>query len=484
LVAGITAAAVLVTAGGAYAAWSRLNGNGPQPAEVLPATTVAFAEVDLDPSVGQKLALYNLLKKFPQSSGLRSSDKDFGDWLVRRLSESGSSGDSLDFAKDVQPWLGKRFAIAAVPAPTGTGTGGSSVDGVVVVQEIDQKAAAAAMDKLRANGSDKLSYAFMDGYLVVTPDSAGGAARVVSGAQLAPLSSATATFGSDVDSLGSDQVVTAWVNASKAGQLIKEQLGSLPGANASQLDSVFGQSWTGRWVLGVHAADQSVEMRIRTFGSAASASPAPPVQISHVAPDAFAVFAVSGAGKALADGWSRVASTPGYSALAEQASALGLTLPDDIEALLGDQLTVSLGGDPSQQPTVLAAATSKDPAAGKAVLDKLLRLAGQGGADSVGLSSRVDGDTLYVGSSASAVAAGGGAASAALLTDSDLFKSAVADPTHAQVVVYVNLVKLWSTLKASGTTLPSPELENLKAVGISAVTTSGGSDTTVRLVVG
>src|SRR5207248_8370672 len=140
---------------GAYAAWSRLNGNGPQPAEVLPASTVAFAEVDLDPSVGQKLALYKLLQKFPSSSGLRPSDKDFGDWLVRRLSEgsSGADGSTLDFAKDVRPWLGKRFAVAAVPAPAGTGAGGSAVDGVVVVQETDEKAAGAAMDKLRKSGS-------------------------------------------------------------------------------------------------------------------------------------------------------------------------------------------------------------------------------------------------------------------------------------------------------------------------------------------
>ncbi len=481
LVAGITAAAVLVTAGGAYAAWSRLNGNGPQPAEVLPAGTVAFAEVDLDPSAGQKLALLNLLHKFPDSSGLKSTDADFGDWLVRRLSESGSSGDALDFGKDVQPWLGKRFAVAAVPAPAGSGTGGSPVDGVLVVQETDEQAATAAMTKLRAHGSDHLGFAFADGYLVVTPDSARGAARIVADGQKSSLA-ADSRFTSDVDSLGSDQVVTAWVDAAKAGQLLKDSLGNVAGVDSGQLDAMLGASWKGRWVLGIHAADESVEMRMRTFGAASSAPPAPPVKLAHVAPDAFAVLAVSGYGRSVSEQWKQLSSLPGYSDIADQARQAGLTLPDDLVALVGDQLTLSVGGDPTGTPSVLATATSKDPQAGKAVLDKLLALAGP---DSVlGISTTVDGDTLYVGSSDDVVAAGKDSASAAKVTDSDLFRAAVADPDHAQAILYVNLVKLWSSLKASGTTVGSPELQNLKAVGLSATTSGGDSDVTVRVVIG
>ncbi len=481
LVAGITAAAVLVTAGGAYAAWSRLNGNGPQPAEVLPAGTVAFAEVDLDPSAGQKLALLNLLHKFPDSSGLKSTDADFGDWLVRRLSEAGSSNDALDFGKDIQPWLGKRFAVAAVPAPAGSGAGGSSVDGVLVVQETDEQAATAAMTKLRAHGSDHLGFAFADGYLVVTPDSAKGAARIVADGQRSSLA-ADSRFTSDVNSLGSDQVVTAWMDAAKAGQLLKDSLGNVAGVDSGQLDAVLGASWKGRWVLGIHAADESVEMRMRTFGAASSAPQAPPVKLAHVAPDAFAVLAVSGYGRSVSEQWKQLSSLPGYSDIADQARQAGLTLPDDLVALVGDQLTLSVGGDPTGTPSVLAAATSKDPQAGKAVLDKLLALAGP---DSVlGVSTTVDGDTLYVGSSDDVVAAGKGSASAAKVTDSDLFRAAVADPDHAQAILYVNLVKLWSSLKASGTTVGSPELQNLKAVGMSATTSGGDSDVTVRVVIG
>src|SRR5207302_1131890 len=97
--------------------------------------------------------------------------------------------------------------------------------------------------------------------------------------------------------------------------------------------------------------------------SAGSSPPSTPVRIRHVAPDAFAVVAVSGLGKSLAQGWTKVAGTSPYDQLAQQAAAVGLTLPHDLEALLGDQLTVSVGAGTGNEPSVLAAATSAHPEA-------------------------------------------------------------------------------------------------------------------------
>ena len=115
--------------------------------------------------------------------GLQGSDGTFQDWVGRTLSEGADSGtgssDGLDFAHDVQPWLGSRVAVAAVPS----GQKSSPVDAVLVVQEKDDAAAAAAMDKLRAHGSPDLGYVVKDGYLVVTPDSRTGATRVVTAAE-------------------------------------------------------------------------------------------------------------------------------------------------------------------------------------------------------------------------------------------------------------------------------------------------------------
>ena len=477
LVAGVAAIAVLVAAGGAYG-WSALSGGGPQPAQVLPSSTVAFAEVDLDPSAGQKIALYQLLQKFPESSGLRSSDQSFGDWLVRSLSEGSGSGSAasspsgLDFAKDVKPWLGQRFAVAAVPS-------GKTVEGVVVVAETDEKAAAAAMDKLRSHGSSQLGYAFMDSYLVVTPDSAKGAAAVVADARKAPLA-ADGQFTADIAALGSDQVVTGWVDATKAGRLLKANLGAMPRADAAGVDSLFGQSWKGRYVLGVHATSDSVELRMRSFGGDPQPA-APAARLDHVAPGSFAVLSVSAPGRRIAAAWNQMGSAPQYADILDQARRVGLTLPGDLEKLLGDNLTLSVSGDLSGQPSLLAAASSKDPAAAKAVLDKLLALAGPSATPAV--AQGVDGDTLYVASSGRVIdgARAGGAARA--LTSTDLFRRAVADPGHAQFVLYVDLSTVWSTIKSSGAAPPSPDVEHLAAVGMSGSASGTGTDFYVRILV-
>ena len=383
VVAAVVVGALLVS-GGAFAAWSRLNHSTGQPADVLPASTVAVAQVDLDPSAAQKVALFNVLRKFPDAAGLQGTDGSFGDWLVRKLSESGSDSDQLDFAKDVQPWLGSRFAVAAVPAPTGQAKG-SVVDAVLVVQEKDDKAASAAMDKLRAHGSPDLGYAIQDGYLVVTPGSRTAASRVVADAQNASLTT-DSHYAADVESLGAEEVVTAWADAGRLNDLLRKQMQSslgglagLGGGISSGLGGPF-DSLKGRWVLGLHATNDSVEMRIRTIGGPAVPGSAP-VRLQHVAADPVAVLAVSGYGKNLAQQWTKVASSPVYQQLLEQAKAVGLDLPGDIEKLLGDQVTASLSGRGLDQPQWVVAATSGDPAAGRAVLDKLLALAGPEASD-------------------------------------------------------------------------------------------------------
>ena len=54
LLAGATVVGLAVVGAGAWAAVSFFS-TGPQPAEALPASTLAYASVDLDPSGGQKL---------------------------------------------------------------------------------------------------------------------------------------------------------------------------------------------------------------------------------------------------------------------------------------------------------------------------------------------------------------------------------------------------------------------------------------------
>ncbi|GAA1475850.1 hypothetical protein GCM10009623_02960 [Nocardioides aestuarii] len=122
LVAGGAVVGLGLVGGAAWAAMS-FFATGSQPAEALPAGTLGYASVDLDPSGSQKIEALEMIKKFP------SLDKELGginaddDLLAKVFAEADCEGLSYD--DDVKPWLGYRFAVAAVDlgddAPTPVG---------------------------------------------------------------------------------------------------------------------------------------------------------------------------------------------------------------------------------------------------------------------------------------------------------------------------------------------------------------------------
>jgi Protein of unknown function (DUF3352) len=136
---------------GAWAAWSFLT-TGPQPAEALPANTLAYASVDLDPSGGQKVEALRTLNKFPafeDEVGI-GTDDDVRKALVEKILEEAPC-DDLTWADDFEPWLGDRAAVAAVDL------GGDRPDAVLVVQVKDAAAAEdglAAIKECDAEGDD------------------------------------------------------------------------------------------------------------------------------------------------------------------------------------------------------------------------------------------------------------------------------------------------------------------------------------------
>jgi hypothetical protein len=122
---------VLAVGGAAFGAYTWLTSTGPQPAEALPANTLGYVSIDLDPSGGQKIAALKTLEKFPAADkwlddeGIGSGD-DIRKFIFTKIQEEEGACEGLDFEDDIQPWLGDRFAVAAidqgegeVPAPVG-----------------------------------------------------------------------------------------------------------------------------------------------------------------------------------------------------------------------------------------------------------------------------------------------------------------------------------------------------------------------------
>ena len=136
---GAIVAGGAVVAGGAWAATS-FFATGAQPAEALPASTVAYFSVDLDPSGGQKIEAIKTLRKFPGFTDKvdLQTDDDLRERFFEEVTSSGEC-EGLDYDADVKPWLGSRAAMAVVdlgedePTPVGvvqTTDSGKAEDGL------------------------------------------------------------------------------------------------------------------------------------------------------------------------------------------------------------------------------------------------------------------------------------------------------------------------------------------------------------------
>src|SRR5689334_14455610 len=84
----VGAVAAVAVAGASWAAWSFFS-TGPQPAQALPGSTIAYVSVDLDPSGGQKIEALRTLRKFPafeERVGL-DTDDDIREWLYDKIDD-------------------------------------------------------------------------------------------------------------------------------------------------------------------------------------------------------------------------------------------------------------------------------------------------------------------------------------------------------------------------------------------------------------
>ena len=88
-----------------------LGGPADRAATMAPATTVAYANVYLQPSTGQQLNLASLIGRLPGFADSASLDEKVDQIITTILGESG-----IDYATDVKPWLGDQLAVAGWPS--------------------------------------------------------------------------------------------------------------------------------------------------------------------------------------------------------------------------------------------------------------------------------------------------------------------------------------------------------------------------------
>ncbi|MFC4589287.1 DUF3352 domain-containing protein [Sphaerisporangium corydalis] len=449
LVAIIAAVVVAVVTGGGVFAVSLLSGGGTQPEDVLPAGSLAYVRVDLDPAANQKVALFNLARKFSATRSSFTGD-DPRKALFDLISKDSKDLAKVDYARDIEPWLGSRLGVGVLAPKEG-----SSPDIVVALQVTDETGARAGLKKL--NMGDAMSgLAFRDDYaiLAATQAAADGYAKA------APLSG-DPTFSGDLQALGEPGVLSFWGDAAKLAKISGTPAATEAGALALVKDARFAGAL--RFDSGY------VELTGISRGSDMKTAADPEaIRLSQLPATTAAALSVSGLGETFAKQWPQLmkaAESAGATDITAQAAQSGIALPGDLVTLLGKNLTVALDGQglDGATPNVGAVLTT-DTAKAQAVITKIEGfLAASGTAAPQIAKAQADGRLIL----SSTQGYAGSLAKEGTLGESETFKIAIPDADSATAAVYVDLDKIEKYYLGSLQGEERANLKTLRAVGLS-----------------
>jgi hypothetical protein len=438
VVGAVVVGVVAAVGAGAYGVVSLMSG-GSSPASAVPADAVAYASLDLDPSAAQKIEAIKILRRFPGiRSELHLGSRD--DLRKRVLEEVTQEGDckGLDYADDVEPWIGDRVAVAGVPGQ------GNEVLPLVVLQVEDQAEAEAGIGKLECSRDDSVAVAFSGDYMLLTEKQtdADAMAKAVDSAALED----DQDFTTWMDRTGDAGIVTMYAAKGAPAAIAAAQSvhGAAAERQAAQLEKALADFDGAAGVL--RFQDGAVELELSAKGLARGVSGGKAVTDAGSLPGTTAALL----SVAFEDGWldsslAQVKEAVGASelddAMAQAEARTGLRLPEDIETLLGRGVSISVDAsadlealaespDPSKVPAGIR--ITGDAAKITAIVEKLKAAAGPGGRI---VEVRSKGDVVSVGLDADYVES--------LLHNGDLgssaaFRRVVPEADRAGGVLFVN----------------------------------------------
>jgi hypothetical protein len=354
-------AGVAVVGVAAAAAWgvSQFLGAGPGPATAAPANALAYVGLDLDPSGGQKIEALKTLRKFPalkEQLGIGSSDDLKRSVLERIIKES--SCDGLDYAADIGPWLGDKVGFGAI-------AGGDGPVPFGVVQVTDEEKARKGVATLDAcdSGSGKTGIGFVGDYMVLaeTDKIAAGIVADVDNGSLAD----DPTYQKWVGEAGGDGILTGYVSPDGAKVLAEEMTpavhtmtstdaltadpsarpaGALVDDTDSQARKALADFQGGALVA--RFEDEGLKVELAAGGLPANVTTGGDSGLTDL-PSSTAIAIGFGVSDTFAqdfiDGLRRsLGSHEVDSILGQVEAGTGLTLPQDLQTLLGDGVSVAV----------------------------------------------------------------------------------------------------------------------------------------------
>jgi len=495
LLAGGVGLLVLGLVGGVTYGVGALSGGGSQPEGALPGGAFAFAKVDLDPSAGQKLDAFRFLRQFPALEDRLGGD-DLRKIVFEQVAE-GAGWDRVDFDSEIAPWMGQRVAVAAYPGrAAGDGPAEPEVVVALAVTDVDgaraglaKLAAAEARDTGETGDPGRLGFVVDGDYALLAESQqvADRAARDAAGSTL----DQDADFSADLAEAG-DGVLTAWLDtaamtkslgaASMGMGMGMGMLGGAPGV----IDGVTGRS---TYVARFDGPDVfEVTGIVREAGTAGWAS-RPVRGLGELPTSSVLALGVADGDElvtrtfaAVRDAWASMpqgAGAPSFDEMVTEAErGLGVELPEDAAALLGDNLVGALDGSGSNQVEVGVRVSTPEIARAERVLDAVAKASG----DDVPLVRRRVGEELVVASTPEQAERLSGSGS---LGERPGFAKALPDLDSAHLAVWVDLQGVVDALFGGWGPSDGPDdnLEPIEGLGMTVTSGDDGPATfRVRLV--
>jgi hypothetical protein len=354
---GIAAAAVLgVAAAGAWGVAQFLDG-GTAAAAAVPQDALAYVSVDLDPDGGQKLEVARTLRKFPAIKEEIGSGDDLRRWIFDAVSEDIPC--DLDFGDDLDPWLGNKVAFAVLP-----GSEGKEPVPMAAVEVKDEDAAEAGVAKIAdcgpGSGGEEPGLAFVEGFMVIAETDA-IADDLVSQVENGSLADDDG-FNRWVDEAGGSGIVTAYASTEAPLTLLELMEGGMassgPASEPGMLDPMppFGspdelaeafEEFQGG-ALALRFDDGALEVEVAGGGVPSDVSGEGGSGLADLPTTTALALGMTfsdTAAEELVDGLTDAMGEQQAEqmiAVAEQQT--GLSLPEDLQTLLGDGLSVAVDG--------------------------------------------------------------------------------------------------------------------------------------------
>jgi hypothetical protein len=484
------------------AAWAAMSffATGSQPAEALPGGTLGYASVDLDPSGSQKIEALEMVKQFP------ALDKELGgidaddDLLAKVFAEADCEG--LDYADDVKPWLGYRFAVAAVDLGEETPTP------VGVLQVSDAGAAEDGLAQLAACNAESDSIGWVvEGDWAIVAETGDLAQQVVD-------ATGDGSLADDDDyqrwtgEVGDPGVMTMYA-APEAGEALagladQFSQGVMPGMPGSMgMEDMEGMQ-SGEEMTkaleefqGMSATVRFSDGALEVEAAAATGSSQTTALSTDRGDDVLATLpddTAAALGFGLGEGWlatvvDQVVASSGGQMTADDLEAqlqamTGLTL-DDVETAFGESAVIALDSDIDPQAIFSSADGSSIPVGAKirgdaaAIEEVFGKLSQSMGSEAAFLGTDAEGDHVAVGPNADY--------RASLLEDGDLGDSAVyqdviREGDRASAVFFVNFdANDWLAGLLEGQQEAQDNVAPLSGLGMSSWVEDDTSHAVVRL---